>query len=158
MRNEIEFLMDEGEAGLFRRLRRARPSSSPSTRIVPSSGTVTPGEAPNERRLAGAVRADKAVHLAARDVHVDVAQSDFAGEVFAEPRISIQASGIPFAPGSPRTALTPAASETIRMVGEELVDVVLGHDDARDLDRLRLPGFSGRDRVEDRLEHGLALR
>ena len=36
-------------------------------------GDGDPGETPNESRLAGAVRSDKAVHLATRDAHVDIA-------------------------------------------------------------------------------------
>ena len=48
-------------------------SSSPSTRIAPSIRDGDAREAADEGRLAGAVRADKAVHLAARDIHVDIA-------------------------------------------------------------------------------------
>src|ERR1700730_7471412 len=54
-------------------------------------------------------------------------------------------------------ASDPTGSETIRVVGEELIDIVLGHDDAGDLDRLRLPGFPGLDRIEDRLESRFSL-
>src|SRR5580692_4617109 len=73
------------------------------------------------------------------------------------PRILIR--GAIFVPAaiSAAPAPEPTGSETIRMVGEELIDIVLGHDDARDLDRLRLPGFPGLDRIEDRLECRLSL-
>src|SRR5580704_18114316 len=132
-------------------------SSSPATRILPSSGTVTPARHRMRVDLPAPFAPTRPC-TSPRTMPMSTSRSATSpAKCLPKPRISIQASGIPFAPGSPRTAPTPAASKTIRMVSEELVDVVLGHDDSRDRNGLGLPGFSGRDRVEDRLEHGLAF-
>src|ERR1700722_17741090 len=133
-------------------------SSSPATRILPSSGTVTPARHRMRVDLPAPFAPTRPC-TSPRTTPMSTSRRATSPEkCLPRSRISIQASGIPFAPGSPRTALTPAASETIRMVGDELVDVVLGHHDSRDRNGLGLPGFSGRDRVDYRLEHGLALR
>ena len=58
-------------------------SSSPANQDLALVGDGDARQTPDEGRLAGAVRADKPVHLAARDIHVDIAQRDFPGEVFA---------------------------------------------------------------------------
>src|SRR5580693_9582077 len=132
-------------------------SASPSTRILPSSGTVTPARHRMRVDLPAPFAPTRPC-TSPRTMPMSTSRSATSpAKCLPKPRISIQASRIPFAPGSPRTAPKPAASETIRVVSEELVDVILGHDDARDRNGLGLPGFPGRDRVEDRLEHGLAL-
>src|SRR5580692_4878244 len=132
-------------------------SSSPATRILPSSGTVTPARQRMRVDLPAPFAPTSPCTSPRPTPMLTSWSATSPAKCLPRPRISIQASGIPFAPGSPRIARMPAASETIRVVGEELVDVILGHDDARDRNGLGLPGFSGRDRVEDRLEHGLAL-
>lgn len=43
-----------------------------------------PGEAADERGLAGAVGADQAMHLAALDVEVGVVESEFSSEGFGQ--------------------------------------------------------------------------
>src|ERR1700722_18761583 len=132
-------------------------SSSPATRILPSSGTVTPARQRMRVDLPAPFSPTRPCTSPRPTPMLTSWSATSPAKCLPRPRISIQASGIPFAPGSPRTTPKPAASETIRVVSEELVDVVLGHDDARDRNGLGLPGFPGRDRVEDRLEHGLAL-
>src|SRR3984957_3271485 len=132
-------------------------SSSPSTRILPSSGTVPPARQRMRVDLPAPFAPTRPCTSPCAMPMSTSRSATSPAKCLPKPRISIQASGIPFAPGSPRTAPTPAASETIRVVGNELVDVILGHDDSRDRNCFGLPGFSGRDRVEDRLEHGLAL-
>src|ERR1700733_14528074 len=133
-------------------------SSSPSTRILPSSGTVTPARHRMRVDLPAPFAPTRPCTWPRAMPMLTSWSATSPAKCLPRPRISIQASGIPFVPGSPRTAPKPAASETIRVVSEELVDVILGHDDARDRNGLGLPGFPGRDRVEDRLEHGLAFR
>ena len=66
---EVEFLVDEGDAGRDgvvdgqrRRARRRRRGS------MPALGAVDAAEDLHQRRLAGAVLADEADHLAGRDV------------------------------------------------------------------------------------------
>src|ERR1700722_2408731 len=73
------------------------------------------------------------------------------------PRILIRGAIFVPAATSAAPASDPNGSETIRVVGEELIDIILGHDDAGDLDRLRLPGLSSLDRIEDRLESRFSL-
>src|ERR1700722_18038625 len=132
-------------------------SASPPTRIAPSSGTVTPARHRMRVDLPAPFAPTRPC-TSPRAMPILTSRSATSpAKCLPRPRISIQASGTPFGPGSPRIALRPAASETIRMVGEKLVDVILGHDDSRDRNGLGLPGFSGRDRIENRLEHGLAL-
>src|SRR5580704_13516585 len=133
-------------------------SSSPATRIFPSSGTVTPARQRMRVDLPAPFAPTSPCTSPPTMPMLTSWSATSPAKCLPRPRISIQASWIPFAPGSPRTAPKPAASETIRMVSEELVDVILGHHDSRDRNGLGLPGFPGRDRVEDRLEHGLALR
>src|SRR5580693_4813568 len=132
-------------------------SSSPATRIFPSSGTVTPARQRMRVDLPAPFAPTSPCTSPRPTPMLTSWSATSPAKCLPRPRISIQASGIPFAPGFPRTAPKPAASETIRVVSEELVDVILGHDDARDRNGLGLPGFPGRDRIEDRLEHGLAL-
>src|ERR1700733_12740644 len=133
-------------------------SASPPTRIAPSSGTVTPARHRMRVDLPAPFAPTRPC-TSPRAMPMSTSRSATSpAKCLPKPRISIQASGIPFVQGSPRAAPMPTASETIRMVSEELVDVILGHDDSRDRNGLGLPGFSGRDRVEDRLEHGLAFR
>src|SRR4029077_3261981 len=132
-------------------------SSSPATRILPSSGTVTPARQRMRVDLPAPFAPTRPCTSPRAMPMLTSRSATSPAKCLPKPRISIQASGTPFAPGSPRTAPGRDASDTIRVVGEELVDVILGHDDARDRDGLGLPGFSGCDRVEDRLEHGFAL-
>src|SRR5580700_3537155 len=132
-------------------------SSSPATRILPSSGTVTPARHRMRVDLPAPFAPTSPCTSPRPTPMLTSWSATSPAKCLPRPRISIQASGIPFVPGSPRRTPKPAASETIRVVSEELVDVVLGHDDARDRNGLGLPRFSRRDRVEDRLEHGLAL-
>src|SRR5271155_5340123 len=132
-------------------------SSSSATRILPSSGTVTPARHRMRVDLPAPFAPTRPCTSPRTMPMLTSRRATSPAKCLPRPRISIQASGIPFAPESPRTAPKPAASETIRVVSEELVDVILGHDDSWDRNGLGLPGFSGRDRVEDRLEHGLAL-
>src|SRR5262249_30128827 len=132
-------------------------SSSPWTRILPSSGIVTPARHRMRVDLPAPFAPTRPC-TSPRTISMSTSRrATSPAKCLPKPRIWTQAPEIPLLRGSPREAPTPAASKTIRMVGEELVDVVLGHDDPGNCDRLRLPGFSGRDRVKDRLEHSLAL-
>src|SRR3984957_3852507 len=131
--------------------------SSPASRILPASVTVPPARHRMRVDLPAPFAPTRPCTSPRATPILTSRSATSPAKCLPRPRISIQASGIPFGPGSPPTALRPAASETIRMVGEKLVDVILGHDDSRDRNGLGLPGFSGRDRIEDRLEHGLAL-
>ena len=69
----------------WRRRGRSRPTGSPTgeqlavERISPAVGSTSAGDALDQRRLAGAVRADDAVHLAGPHVEVDAAEGADAG-------------------------------------------------------------------------------
>ena len=58
----------------------ARRTGSPCQVIVPGVGLVRSGEDLDQRRLAGAVLAEQAVHLTGADVEVDAVQRPDAGE------------------------------------------------------------------------------
>ena len=59
-------------------------TSTPSNTIVPGGRLVDPRELVEERRLAGAVRADQRDDRAARDREVDVVRGDEAAELLPQ--------------------------------------------------------------------------
>ena len=61
-----------------------RVMSSPSKTMRPRSGAQLAGELRHQRRLAGAVRADQRVHLAAAHLQVDAVGRDHAAEALAQ--------------------------------------------------------------------------
>ena len=78
--DEVELLVDGGDAERIAASGCRATTGSPLQRISPSSGLVRAGEHLDQGRLAGAVLAEQAVHLAGADVEVDAVQGRHAGE------------------------------------------------------------------------------
>ena len=93
VRNQVELLVDGGDAAGDRRVRipdRQRLAFEPNL----ASGRLNqPGNALDERRLAGTVLANEAMHLAAGHRQVDAAQGTHARIVLDQPTNLQQGTG-----------------------------------------------------------------
>ena len=101
---EVEFLMDEGDAGADRAADGERADrATPSISMVPRSGCDDAAEDLHQRRFAGAVFADEADDLAGADVHAEVGERHDAGIGLATP-VSLRN-------GSPEAGMTAGAAD-----------------------------------------------
>ena len=83
--NEVEFLMDDGDAGGLGLARRWRSGPArPSMLIVAFIVGVDAGEDFHQRRLAGAVLAHQRVDFAGPQVEADVGKRGDAAEILAD--------------------------------------------------------------------------
>ena len=84
MRDEIEFLMNESEPCRFACLRRTLPELLTVDGDPSAIRRGDAREAADQSRLAGAVRADETVHLAAADIEVDITERDLSRKVLVD--------------------------------------------------------------------------
>ena len=78
--DQVEFLVDGGDAGLHRGLRVGEADRLAEPLDLPGVGLVRAGEHLDQRGLAGAVLAEQAVHLAGPHLQLHAVERAYAGE------------------------------------------------------------------------------
>ena len=145
----MKLLVDKAEAERSRAIRSLDRSWPAVERQRSDVRLLDPGENLDQRRLACAVRADEPVDLARANVDVDASKRMNAAERLGKPPPD-QKGGRPCHRGlvmivadqrrrSPQARLSVLLAQRLWVLLDKVGDVVLCHDDRRNLDRLRLP-------------------